>query len=79
MVLVAGGPNDGEDEEEQVDDVQVEVEGGEDVLLRGQRVLVLPPEHHLRVEHDVLKKRTVQHQSRTPCTASRTSESNTIC
>jgi hypothetical protein len=28
-----------EDVEEEVDDVQVEVEGGEHVLLRGQRVL----------------------------------------
>lgn len=32
--LVARRPHDGEDEHEEVDDVQVEVESGKDVFLR---------------------------------------------
>ena len=44
-----GPPDDHEDVHEELDHVQVDVEGGEDVLLGGQRVLVLPAEHQLRV------------------------------
>ena len=40
--LVSARPNDRQNEEEDVDDVQVEVEGSEDVFLGGQAVLVLP-------------------------------------
>ena len=42
--------------EEQVDDVQVEVEGGKDVLLRAEAVLVLPPHHDLSVVDQVDRK-----------------------
>ena len=45
--------NDGEDVHEEVDDVQVEVQGGEHVLLGAERVLVAAPDHELRVVHDV--------------------------
>ena len=47
--------NDGEDEEEEVDDVEVQVESGEDVLLRRDGVLVLTTHHQLSVEDDVLQ------------------------
>ena len=53
---LAAAADEREDAEEHVDDVEVEVEGGEDVLLGRQRVLVLPPQHHLRVEDEVLPK-----------------------
>ena len=42
-----------EDVEEEVDDVQVEVQGGEHVLLGAERVLVAAPNHQLGVVHDV--------------------------
>ena len=42
-----------EDVSEEVDDVQVDVEGGEDVLLWAESVLVLPPHHELGVVHDI--------------------------
>ena len=51
---LAAATDERKDAEEHVDDVEVEVEGGEDVLLGRQRVLVLPPQHHLRVEDEVL-------------------------
>ena len=44
---------DGEEIHEEVDDVQVEVEGGEDVLLGAEGVLVAPAHHQLGVVHDV--------------------------
>ena len=53
---IFGSPEDGQDVEEEVDDVQVEVESGEDVLLRAERVLVLAPEHQLGVVHDVQRE-----------------------
>ena len=56
VCLIFGPPEDGEDVEEEVDDVQVEVEGGEDVFLRAERVLVLAPEHQLGVVHDVQRE-----------------------
>ena len=37
-----------EEVHEDVDDVQVDGEGCEDVLLGGDRVLVVPSNHHLR-------------------------------
>ena len=43
---------DGEDVHEEVDDVKVEVQGGEDVLLGTQGILVFPTYHQLGVEHD---------------------------
>lgn len=52
-MLIFGPPEDGQDVEEEVDDVQVEVEGGEDVLLGAEGVLVLAAHHELRVVHDV--------------------------
>ena len=44
---------DGEEIHEEVDDVQVEVQGGEDVLLGTEGVLVTPAYHQLGVVHDV--------------------------
>ena len=44
---------DGEEIHEEVDDVQVEVQGGEDVLLGAEGVLVAPAHHQLGVVHDV--------------------------
>ena len=43
----AAEADDHEDVHEEVDDVQVDVEGGEDVLLGAQAVLVLPTHHQL--------------------------------
>ena len=42
-----------EDVPEEVDDVQVDVEGGEDVLLRAESVLVFAAHHELCVVHNV--------------------------
>ena len=44
---------DGEDVHEQVDDVKVEVQGGEDVLLGAQGILMAPAYHQLGVVHDI--------------------------
>ena len=52
----AGYANYEEDVSEEVDDVQVDVEGGEDVFLRAESVLVLPPHHELGVVHDVQRE-----------------------
>ncbi len=52
MALVTGdGADDDEDVEEDVDDVEVEVEGGEDVVLGVDGQLVLAAHDQLRVEH----------------------------
>ena len=56
VCLIFGPPEDGEDVEEEADDVQVEVEGGKDVLLRAEAVLVLPPHHDLSVVDQVDRK-----------------------
>ena len=45
--------DDGEDEDEQVNDIQVKIERGEDVFLWAERVLVLPSNHQLSVVNDV--------------------------
>ena len=42
-----------EDVEEEVNDVQVDIEGSEDVFLRAERVGVCPPHHELSVVHKV--------------------------
>lgn len=52
-VLVPTNTDDGQDVQEDVDDVQVQVEGCEDVLLGGDAVLVLAAHHQLRVVHQV--------------------------
>ena len=54
-LVAASTANEREDEEEHVDDVQVQVECGEDVLFRREGVLVLSSKHQLSVEHQVLK------------------------
>lgn len=53
MYLIPRGPDDGQDVQEQIDYVHVQVEGGEDVLLGGNGVFVIPSHHHLGVVHDV--------------------------
>ena len=45
-----------EDVPEEVDDVQVDVEGGEDVLLRAESVLVFAAHHELCVVHDIQRE-----------------------
>ena len=45
--VAAAEADDHEDVHEEVDHVQVDVEGGEDVLLGTQAVLVLPTHHQL--------------------------------
>ena len=45
--------NNREDVHEEVNDVQVEVQGGEHVLLGAKWVLVAAPNHQLGVVHDV--------------------------
>ena len=42
-----GSPDDPEDVEEDVENVEVDGDGREDVLLRGDRELVVAPHHHL--------------------------------
>ena len=51
--LVSAVSNDAENVHEEVDDVQVEVEGGEHILLGAERVLVAAPHHQLSVVDDV--------------------------
>ena len=56
-VSVPGTSKDGEDEQEDVDDVQVEIQRGKHVLLRRDGILVLPAHHELGVEHQILSNR----------------------
>lgn len=51
--LTARVANDGEDVSEKIDHIQVDVEGGEDVFLRRDGVLVFAADHQLHVEHQV--------------------------
>ena len=44
-----GSPDYPEDVKEDVENVEVDGDGGEDVLLRGDRVLVVASHHHLGV------------------------------
>ena len=48
-----GSPDYPEDIEEDVENVEVDGDGCEDVLLRGDRVLVVAPHHHLGGKHCV--------------------------
>ena len=48
-----GSPDYPEDIEEDVENVEVDCDGCEDVLLRGDRVLVVAPHHHLGGKHCV--------------------------
>ena len=59
--LVTSIANDGKDKEKEVDDVQVEIEGGKDVFFRGQAVFVLPSQHQLGVKHQVLQQQNGRH------------------
>ena len=61
LLIAARTADDGEDEEEEVDNVEIEVEGSEDVFLRGDGVLVFPSDHHLSVEHNVLQQTVGKH------------------
>lgn len=51
-----GFADDGQDVEEDVDDIGVEVEGGEDVFLRAERQLLVT-QNHLRVHGQELRER----------------------
>ena len=48
-LIISGEANNLEDVEEKVDDVQVEVEGSEHILLRGQGVLKKKDQHSLGI------------------------------
>lgn len=52
-ILVSGGTNDGQNVQEDVDYIQVQVEGCEDVFLGGDAVLVLASHHQLGVVDQV--------------------------
>ena len=52
-LIWSGPPDDHEDVHEELDHVEVDVEGGEDVLLGAERVLVLAAKHQLGVVHQV--------------------------
>lgn len=51
--LVSWGADDGQDVDEEVDDIHIQVERGEHVLFGRDGVLVVPAEHDLSVVHDV--------------------------
>jgi len=51
--LTARQSDDGQYVHEDVDDVQVEVEGGEDVLLRTDGVLMIATQHQLGIVYQV--------------------------
>lgn len=55
--LIASIANNGQDKEEEIDNVKVQVEGGKDVFLWGQAVFVFSSQHHLGVKNQVLKKK----------------------
>merc|ERR1719225_1734602 len=48
-----GSPDDPEDVEEDVENVEVDGDGCEDVLLRGDRVLVVATHHHLSIVDEI--------------------------
>jgi len=52
-ILISGCPDDLKNVEEEIDDVQVEVERGKDILLGVQRILVIATHHHLGVKDNV--------------------------
>lgn len=53
LVLISRSSNDGENVDEDIDDVQVQVKGSEDVFFRGDGVLVFPAQHQLSVVDEV--------------------------
>ena len=53
LVIAPHGSHNHQDVHEQVDHVQVDVQGGEDVLLGAEGVLVTAAHHKLGVVHDV--------------------------
>ena len=53
LVIAPHGSHNHQDVHEQVDHVQVDVQGGEDVLLGAEGVLVTAAHHKLSVVHDV--------------------------
>lgn len=55
-VSISRATNNGENKQEEVDNVQVQVQCREYIFLRGQRIFVFPAKHHLGVEYQVLKK-----------------------
>jgi hypothetical protein len=54
--LISRISNDLQKKEKQVDDIQVEVERGKDVLLGVESVLVPTPHHQLSVKDDVTRE-----------------------
>merc|ERR1712242_498395 len=53
ILIAPDSSNKSEDIEEDVDDIQIQSLGCEDILLWGDGVLVAAPHHHLRVVHQV--------------------------
>lgn len=53
--LVTRSTDDGQDVEEDIDNVKVEVESRKDVLFWRDGILVSSTDHHLRVKHQVLQ------------------------
>ena len=53
LVITPNGSHNHQDVHEQVDHVQVDVQGGEDVFLGAEGVLVAAAHHQLGVIHDV--------------------------
>lgn len=53
---VRGGPDQHQDRHQDIDDVDVDIEGSEYVLLRVKLVLVLPANQHLYVYEQPLKQ-----------------------
>lgn len=51
--LISGGANQSQDHQEEVDNVNVEIECGHDVVLGRDRVLVLAAEHELSVKDEI--------------------------
>ena len=60
--LFFSSAKDWEEVEEEVDDVQVKVEGGKDVLLGAEGVLVVAAEHDLGVVDDVQREDNGTHR-----------------
>ena len=52
-LIALGQTYESEHEEKDVDYIEIESQGGEDVLFGGDRVLVVPSHHHLGVVHQV--------------------------
>ena len=61
-LIWSGPPDDHEDVHEELDHVEVYVEGGKDVLLRAEAVLVLPAHHDLSVVDQVEREDQTAHR-----------------